>query len=802
MDKSIIDKKHYQNDLITLRELLSNDHFYRIPDYQRGYSWNKEFKTLWNDILRLYRLSEKNRKYYIGMLTLEEIKEDLQSENLLNTSSFYVVDGQQRLTSLIIIIKAIFEYSKNNEISSITNDDTLQFLLFNETKIKRFGYSVKRIDGTDDYFDKRIYDGNKDLSHNNQYLTNINDAANYIEKELNQFDYVDIPKIINIVLDKLVFNVYFITKDFDVRVTFETMNNRGKALTSLELLKNRLMYLSSLFQPNSNYGGMLQNIINRAWKNIYDNLNYQDSQLSDDEYLKAHWIVYKRLNKKKGDAFIEDILQNEFATDTGTFYNLCVDNKYNEAYELLNKYISSLDLYSGYWAFVNYPENSNISISNEELSWIKRLSRLPNNLFIKASIMVVVASKEINKADKIKYYSCLERFVFTNKLLAQDKNDLSFLITKSQEILICDTASTKNKIDDLIGSLENHDLKITKERIEKAIYDFKSYIIDKKNYYYDWNGLKYFLYEFNEYLDVQNASPIEWYKLTSVSIEHVLPQTPIREYWKEAFYNYIGSDNEKKIINSLGNLLLLSSGAENSSLKNYSFPVKKEMTVESKKFAYCDGSRSARKIAENEYWTPKEIYERTNELLKFMYEHWFRLYYGTYDEWKNLIQKADLINFKYKVINQTKYNELTNKLNRIDVSKERIQATSFTNVNNEDNYLVNQLLEYFDRHEYYLRENSKNIQFLANKYTYVFDRNNSNVPIDFKCGVKIDNIKYRFHYNYNSNTVTMDSWIGDYKNYMTYNNLNELPSQIRMFIRSFVRYLRKARNQEYPKGIN
>jgi len=89
------------------------------------------------------------------------------------------------------------------------------------------------------------------------------------------------------------------------------------------------------------------------------------------------------------------------------------------------------------------------------------------------------------------------------------------------------------------------------------------------------------------------------------------------DYWTTAFGLYSDAD-KKRIINSLGNMLLLSSGSENSSLKNYSFPVKKDMSVSAKKFAYCDGSRSAREIASNECWTINEVNDRLDVLIKFM----------------------------------------------------------------------------------------------------------------------------------------------------------------------------------------
>ena len=475
---SILETKN--NSLITLRELLSDNYYYRIPDYQRGYSWDKEFQDLWDDIKRLFH-SNTERKHYIGMITLDEIKErELINESLEKTSSFYIVDGQQRITSLIIILQVIFLYARDNSIKSVVEDKSLEFILKGKSEIERFGYSFKR-DDMGDYFNKRIFKNNKNIPTSNQYLRNINNAANIVEKELNLFDYEEISTLLKIILDRLEFNIYFITKEFDVRVTFETMNNRGKQLTNLELLKNRLMFLSTFFSKDSkNYGTSLHSKIDLAWKNIYDNLSYEDSQLSDDDYLRAHWGVYKKLDKNKGDAYIKDILENEFSIDHGTFYDLCKEQKYHEAYILLKEYIESLDKYSQYWAFVNFPTSNKLKINSEdELEYIKRLARFPNIPFLKATTMVVLAAN-VNVQDKLKYYDIIEKFVFINKLIAQTKNDFSFLTTEARNLLETEKNNSEaiqtEKLNNLIKEIEKHELSIDKERVYKAIESFSSYI--------------------------------------------------------------------------------------------------------------------------------------------------------------------------------------------------------------------------------------------------------------------------------------------------------------------------------------
>jgi len=776
--------------LKTLHELFSGENFYRIPDYQRGFSWNKEFKELWKDIIRLLRLNNYERKHYVGMLALDKItgEIDLKNEALSNTNAYYIVDGQQRITSLVIIINGILHYAKNWNIAPSTTD--LQELLKTADDVRKFGYSSNRKDNADDYFEKRIYENCKNEPHPSQYLSNINQAAEYIENQLDCYEEDEICEILNIILNRLIFNTYYISEDFDVRVTFETMNNRGKPLTNLELLKNRLMYLSTFFPKTGthNYSEQLQKQINTTWKNIYDNLNYNDSKLSDDVYLKAHWIVYKRLNKNKGNSFIEDILEYEFAADEGTFYELCCKkHDYRNAFDLLKNYVKNLDFLSRYWAMVNIPGQNILKVSNTELDWLKRLSRMPDILFVKAALMVVLAKQTVDgEPARIKFYKMLEQNIFINRLIGQNTNDMSFLVTASRELLYAEEREDQNNaLKNLIKTLQTHkELELTKENVQNALEQFSIKISD--NGYYSWNGLKYFLYEYNESLDIPGAKKIEWYKPSDVSIEHILPQEPNRKYWETAFRKHFEDEEQKwRIINTLGNLLLLSNGTENSSLKNYSYPVKRELSINSKKFAYRYGSHSAIEIAENEHWTIKEIHDRTMKLLLFMYENWFEGIL-TEKEWKDIVTGKNLINFDYTVPADTEYEALKAELDAIDVSDERASIEKLDADKQTDDFLSKQLLRYFPKDIFKLHQNPKNISY-KDYFTYVITLNSNGEPEYFRCGILLDNIRFVIEYFYNTNIIK----VYDRNNPDYFPNIEALPELLQQFVKAFSRYIKR-----------
>lgn len=111
-----------KTNLLNINKIFT-DRIFRIPDYQRGYAWSKrQLKDFWADIMQL----EDGKNHYFGVLTLEDVGEDIYKKweddlwiiESKSFSPFYIVDGQQRLTTSIILIQSIIDYNeKNNKLS-------------------------------------------------------------------------------------------------------------------------------------------------------------------------------------------------------------------------------------------------------------------------------------------------------------------------------------------------------------------------------------------------------------------------------------------------------------------------------------------------------------------------------------------------------------------------------------------------------------------------------------------------------------------------------------------------------------
>ncbi len=93
---------------------LFNGRIFRIPDYQRGYAWEeKQLIELWDDLDEIAKVGDEYKKHYIGTIYIEEIQ-PAENERWLSSVKFnYVVDGQQRLTTISILLFEILKLAVN-----------------------------------------------------------------------------------------------------------------------------------------------------------------------------------------------------------------------------------------------------------------------------------------------------------------------------------------------------------------------------------------------------------------------------------------------------------------------------------------------------------------------------------------------------------------------------------------------------------------------------------------------------------------------------------------------------------------
>ncbi|MBQ3385504.1 MAG: DUF262 domain-containing protein [Erysipelotrichaceae bacterium] len=657
------------NDLVSLSDLFAKKLF-RIPDYQRGYSWgNLQLEELWSDILNLL----PNREHYTGMISLKELNGEYTSgwndeKWILDNwgyKAYHVVDGQQRLTTFIILINEIVNYyeqqNPGKELTQIfvnslrLSDIKEQYLVIakpDSTMIRTFKFGYETDNPSYEFFKYKILEEqNPGIVNETFYTLNLENAKEFFKehiKDLVEKEGVSaLEDVFKKITQKMKFNIYFIDNDFNVFIAFETMNNRGKRLSNLELLKNRLIYLSTIFHAPEDELNKVRNEINETWKTVYACMGKNKTRpLNDDEFLQAHWIVYfgySRSNKMNYTNFLlnDYFTQQNIETKYTSQYKLTeIQEEYPEdaievdavdtteepqvaekgeklTIDALFKYISSMKSLVPFWYSLHFPDD----ITNGDIKMmLERLNRL-GFVYFKPMIMVILSRKDISDENKFKALKLIERFILLHFRYAgyfsTYRNSYFYNLAHQlyvKEVAIDYVLEKLNEID----FLSDNKVATTSTLMGSVNRWFRNY-----SGYYSWASVKYVLFEYERYLMKDKASqkimPENFFKKDEkdhYSVEHIYPQTASDPYWVSRFGNY--DDNQKKrLTGTLGNLLPLSMSI-NSTLQNYSFDEKKTRSPR----GYSDGSHSEIEVSKYSQWTSEEILDRGLKILAFMENEW------------------------------------------------------------------------------------------------------------------------------------------------------------------------------------
>lgn len=679
------------HELESLKNIFK-DRIFKIPDYQRGYAWTeRQLKDFWEDVVNL----PSDRFHYTGLLSLKKVDKTVLSnwndERWLledrGYKPFHVVDGQQRLTTFVIFIQTISELLKTIPENKDKKDEEIYLGSFSLKAIKEEYLVVQRppqfiisthkfsyeVDNPSFKFLKyRIFnEPNSGTIQETFYTLNLENAKRFFKDNLNnyyeKYGIIEIEILFKKLTQNLMFNVYEISDDFDVFVAFETMNNRGKKLSNLELLKNRLIYLTTLYDEkelNNDERFSLREKINDSWKEVYYQLGRnKQNPLNDDDFLVAHWIMYFQYTREKGDDYIRFLLEQKFTPnniyaktevivatlqefqevreeendqedleENGTEEKVVFRSKLSP--KEIEDYVNSLKTAAVHWYNTYNPVN-NPDLTNAESLWIDRLNRI-GIIYFRPLVTVSFLSKDVDPQQRIKLFRAIERFIFItfrlSRAISSYRNSEFYRAARKFR-------NSELSAEDIINRLQaNMDrwLFYTPEDSTEIFFDYGHFLkyLEKQfknggGYYY-WNGLRYFLYEYEmQKVRQRGSQKIDW-KLfikrekDKISIEHIYPQTPDNKCWKASFKGY-----KKSEINifqgTLGNLLPLSQSI-NSSLQNDCFLDKKNPRCNERKEkirqGYFDGSHSEIEVSTYEVWNPETILERGIKLIEFMEKRW------------------------------------------------------------------------------------------------------------------------------------------------------------------------------------
>lgn len=288
---------NFKTENNSLRKLLGNGLFYKIPRFQRDYSWTLEqWEDLWTDILNTIKdPSQEDDSHYMGYLVLQSTDD----------KTFEVIDGQQRLTTLTLIILAVIKNLQR--LIDEKNEPEQNIQRINQIRQTYIGYldpvslvSKSKLTlnhNNNDYFQHYIIPleklpqrGFKASEHLLRKSFEWFDAqVSSLLKSVVSYKGQYLAKFVEDLSDALFFTVITVTDELNAYKVFETLNSRGVRLSSTDLLKN---YLFSVLDTNSEAQYELD-ILEKRWLQMEARL--QSEKFPD--FLRVYWNSKYKLSR-------------------------------------------------------------------------------------------------------------------------------------------------------------------------------------------------------------------------------------------------------------------------------------------------------------------------------------------------------------------------------------------------------------------------------------------------------------------------------------------------------------------------
>jgi hypothetical protein len=548
---------HFKTENNTFRKLIGNGLTYRIPRFQRDYSWtDEEWEDLWLDLLGA--LTPTGEAHYMGYLVLQSGDD----------KAFEVIDGQQRLTTISIIVLAIL---KNIQRLVDAGNDA-------EPNRQRMEQIRQTYVG---YLDPVTLLTRSKLTlnrNNNSYFQNhlvplgplpqrgFRASEHLLRKAFEWFDkkvaeqikgVADKPgmrlaQLMEDLSDRLFFTVITVTDELNAYKVFETLNARGVRLSATDLLKNYLFSVLDRKQPDEHELHALED----RWEAMVGRLGAE----SFPDFLRVHWNS-RRAFARQAELF--KTIRGQVATRESVF-------------QLLRDMEQDLDTY--------------LALSSPEASdWapdIKGMAGTLRTFNVRQPFPLLLAAKRA--FDESDFAGLMRACV----VISLRFNVICGYSTAEQE-------RTYNAVSERIGRGDAKTLAsalASMQSIYPADAAFRAAFSEKAIRTTQTRNnrvVRFILCALEKHLTGNDLSSSS----DSFSVEHVLPQSP------QAGWDAFSNDEAESMTYRLGNMTLLQSGA-NRDLGNAAYAAKRKV-YEQSAFGI-----TAKLAAENGDWSPERIATR------------------------------------------------------------------------------------------------------------------------------------------------------------------------------------------------
>jgi uncharacterized protein with ParB-like and HNH nuclease domain len=209
-----------------IESIIEGKKQYIIPLFQRSYVWEKEhWQTLWDDLIELYY---NKGNHFLGSFVTTPVVENTEK----GPRKFLLIDGQQRLTTIFILLVILRDKAKekNNKIKEEI-DQTYLFNPFLEDE-DRYKLLLTDLQGDKECFMHLLE--NQEIKYKNSLLFK---AFNFFKKRFSEKDY-DVRQFEKIITNNLQIVHVELNDDEDPYKIFESLNAKGEELSQADLIRN------------------------------------------------------------------------------------------------------------------------------------------------------------------------------------------------------------------------------------------------------------------------------------------------------------------------------------------------------------------------------------------------------------------------------------------------------------------------------------------------------------------------------------------------------------------------------------
>ena len=536
-------------------EILNGNKQFLIPVYQRFYSWDiDQCKRLWNDIVEMQRKGKAG--HFVGSIV--NIAEQAMPTGV---QKYMIIDGQQRMTTLTLLLLALRDYAIKNPSDTTINARRIDnMLLKNEYESGDERYKLLLTETDRDILISLVEKKPISESIRSRLIENYSFFANKLaDKEIQPAEvYESIGKlqIVNITLDRAV---------DDAQAIFESLNSTGKELSESDLIRNYV--LMGLEPSEQTY------VYEHLWRPMEQLFIYETQGTVMDAFFR-HYLTMKLSRIPKQGRVYEEFKLYHLNCEFGTIRELCQD--------LLE--------YAKYYTNIVFKRNSDTDLKKlyEDIIDLRMEVSYPFLLKIHHDCMEgLITSDELKEILRLCISYVLRRAICEiptnsmNKTFATLKNYIrpdDYLNSVKAFFVMQDTYKEFPDNDKFEGAFENRDI-------------------------YNMRARNYILSRLENF---DNKAPII---IENYTIEHIMPQNKNLSLEWQADLGAEWQDVQKKYLHTIGNLTLT---AYNSEMSDRPYLEKMDMAGGFKESAL----RLNKYVILQNKWNQKHIQERAKELAK------------------------------------------------------------------------------------------------------------------------------------------------------------------------------------------